>query len=99
MNIIRLKDILEEKGILAKDLAKKVGMTATGISNINQGSSLPKKENLLKIAEVLDIDLKDLFISTKIKAEIEEEPLYIKKGNEYIPIGNLKTQEFKDKNK
>lgn len=96
MNIIRLKEILDEKGILAKDLATKVGMTATGISNINQGSSLPKKENLLKIAEVLDIDLRELFISTKPDAH--SEPIYIKKGNEFILFGNIKLENHQDEN-
>ncbi len=65
MAILRLKEILKEKGITGKDLAEKVNISVTGMSNIVKGQSLPREEVLLQIAETLDVDLRELFISTK----------------------------------
>lgn len=69
MGILRLKEILKEKEITGKDLAEKINISVTGMSNIVKGQSLPREEVLLQIAETLDVDLKELFISTKKKGE------------------------------
>lgn len=97
MSIIRLKEILENKGMQGKDLAGIVKLSPTAISNIAQGKAMPKPENLLKIAKALDVDLRELFISTKNKEGIVSEPLYIKKGNEYLPVGNLNVHQITEK--
>ncbi|PKA83597.1 DNA-binding XRE family transcriptional regulator [Ulvibacter sp. MAR_2010_11] len=65
MEILRLKDILKSKGITGKDLAEKVDVTPASISNIVQGNSFPKPELLLKISDVLDVDVRELFFPTK----------------------------------
>lgn len=65
MGILRLKEILKEKGITGKDLAEKINISVTGMSNIVKGQSLPREEVLVQIAETLDVDLRELFISTK----------------------------------
>ncbi len=72
MGILRLKEILKEKGITGKDLAKKVGVTQATISNINNDVHFPTSDLLLKIADYLNIDVKDLFISTK-----ETKPIHL----------------------
>lgn len=64
-NIIRLKEVLQEKNISGKDLASTVGVSITTISNISTGNQHPKPELLLKIAKALNIDIRELFISTK----------------------------------
>lgn len=76
MKILLLKELLKEKGITGKELAEKVGVTEASISNLAKGDSIPRKDLLLKIANILDVDVKDLFISTKdtrTKAEIVAE--------------------------
>lgn len=73
MGILRLKEILKEKEITGKDLAEKINISVTGMSNIVKGQSLPREEVLLQIAETLDVDLKELFISTKKKSEPKTE--------------------------
>jgi transcriptional regulator with XRE-family HTH domain len=73
MGILRLKEILKEKEITGKDLAEKINISVTGMSNIVKGQSLPREEVLLQIAETLDVDLKELFISTKKKREPKTE--------------------------
>jgi transcriptional regulator with XRE-family HTH domain len=64
MNILRLKEILKEKKITGKELAKNVEVTEASISNIVKGNSFPKPDLLKKIAKVLKVDIKDLFNST-----------------------------------
>ncbi|WP_046758801.1 helix-turn-helix transcriptional regulator [Kordia jejudonensis] len=65
MNILRLKEVLKEKEMTGKDLAEKVEVTPASISNIVQGNSFPKPELLLKIAQTLDVDIRELFHPTK----------------------------------
>ncbi|WP_420572296.1 helix-turn-helix domain-containing protein [Kordia sp.] len=40
-------------------------VTPASISNIVQGNSFPKPELLLKIAQTLDVDIRELFYPTK----------------------------------
>lgn len=87
MGILRLKELLKEKGITGKELADKVGLSVTGMSNVVKGQSLPRQEVLLQIAQVLDVDIKDLFNSTK---QVNKKTLYTKEGDNYIPVGELR---------
>lgn len=87
MNILRLKELLSEKGMSGKDLASKVEVTPASISNIVQGNSFPKPELLKAIAAVLDVDIKELFNPTK---ETEKETIYVNRGGSFKPIGELK---------
>lgn len=86
MSILRLKEILNEKGIKGKELAEKVNVTQASISNIVNGNSFPKPELLQDIAKVLDIDIRDLFTSTK---EDDKETIYVLRNDSYIPIGSI----------
>ena len=86
MEILRLRELLTEKKMSGKDLAEKINVTPASVSNIVQGNSFPKPETLLKIAEVLDVDVRDLFISTK---EGATEALFIKRKDELIKVGEL----------
>ncbi len=65
MSILRLKELLKEKGITGKVLAEKVDLSETAMSNIVKGQSLPRQEVLLKIAQTLDVDIRELFHPTK----------------------------------
>lgn len=87
MNVLRLKELLKEKGITGKVLAESVQVTPASISNIVKGNSFPKPELLLKIADKLDVDVKDLFYSTK---EINRETLYVKREGMFVSVGEIK---------
>ena len=86
MELLRLKAILKEKGITGKDLAESVDVNPNTISRIVKGSSFPSGELLLKIANELDVDIKDLFYSTR---ETTRETVYVLRDNKYISIGQL----------
>lgn len=87
MNILRIKEVLIENNLTGKELAEKINVTQASVSNIVNGNSFPKPETLLKIAEVLDVDVRELFISTK--SENKKEPIFIKKDGNFLQIGYL----------
>lgn len=65
MELLRLKELLSESGTNGKTLADKTGVSQNTISNIVSGKNFPKPDLLLKIAEVLNVDVRDLFYPTK----------------------------------
>lgn len=91
MEILRLKELMAQKGISREELAKKVGVSMTTVSNINSEKNLPTINLLLQIAEALDVDIREMFVPTKkniviqseiIKAKkLIEEALIVLKGN------------------
>ena len=88
MNILRLKEVLKEKGTTGKELADKLNISVTGMSNIVKGQSLPRQETIISIAKVLDVDIRELFIQTK-KTELETEVIYVNRDGVYVPIGRI----------
>ena len=61
----RIKEVLEEKGIRQTWLAEKIGKSYNMVNAYAQNRQQPRLEVLMKIAETLDIDIKDLIISNK----------------------------------
>lgn len=86
MSILRLKEILKEKGVTGKDLSHEIGISETAMSNIVKGQSLPRQEVLIQIAEVLDVDIRELFYPTK---QDDAETIYVKRGGEFVSVGKI----------
>jgi len=86
MELLRIKELLREKNLTGKDIAEKVGVSTVAISNIVSGNSFPKPELLKKISEELDVDIRDLFISTK---EDAKEAVYVLREGNYINVGSI----------
>ncbi|MEO2070785.1 MAG: helix-turn-helix transcriptional regulator [Zunongwangia sp.] len=84
MEDLRIRELLKEKNMTGKQLAKEVGVSAVSMSNVVSGNSFPRPEVLRKIAKALDVELRDLFTP-----EGEAQALYIKKGESYIKIGEI----------
>lgn len=85
--MLRIKEVLKEKGITLKDLAAMLGITNVALSRIVNGNTTI--ETLRKIAEALDVDVRELITPTKEKTTTAT-PLYIK--NEVgglISVGTL----------
>ncbi|RKS98649.1 helix-turn-helix transcriptional regulator [Flavobacterium sp. 123] len=84
MEILRLKELMTQKGMSREDLASKVGVSMTTISNINSEKNLPTIHLLLQIAEALDVDIREMFIPTKGTAvsqmEIDEAKKLLEKS-------------------
>ena len=56
----RIKEVLEEKGIKQTWLAEKLGKSYNMVNGYVQNRQQPRLEVLKQIAEILDVNLKDL---------------------------------------
>jgi len=65
----RIKEVLEEKGIKQIWLAEKLGKSYNMVNAYVQNRQQPRLEILMIIAEILDIDVKELIISNKKDSE------------------------------
>lgn len=61
----RIKEVLEEKGIKQKWLAEKLGKSYNMVNVYVQNRQQPKLEILFEIAEILEVNPKDLIKETK----------------------------------
>lgn len=63
----RIKEVLEEKGIKQTWLADKLGKSYNMVNAYAQNRQQPRLEVFSEIAKILDVDIKDLIVSTKQK--------------------------------
>lgn len=63
--INRIKVVLAEQGRTNKWLSEKIGKNTTTVSRWCTNDIQPSVETLLEIAEILNVDIKDLLISSK----------------------------------
>lgn len=61
----RIKEVLEEKGIKQIWLADRLGKSFNSVNSYVQNRQQPRLEILGEIAEILDVDIKDLLVSNK----------------------------------
>lgn len=65
--INRIKVILVEKRLTSKWLASQLGRTESTVSRWCTNEKQPSVETFLEMANILDVDIRELLISTKIK--------------------------------
>lgn len=63
--INRIKEVLVIQGQSQVWLAEKLGKSTTSITAICNNKSQPHLKDLKKIAEILDVDIRELLVSTK----------------------------------
>jgi putative transcriptional regulator len=63
----RIKEVLREQGRTQTWLAEKVDKSYVVVTNYCNNKAQPSIEVLTKIAEVLDVDVRELLVSTKEK--------------------------------
>lgn len=61
----RLKEILVIQGVSQKDLAEKLGKNPNTVASICNNKSQPHLKDLKLIAEILDVDIRELLVPTK----------------------------------
>ena len=64
----RIKEVLKQKGIKQTWLAQKLGKSYNMTNSYVQNRSQPSLEDLNRIANILDVDVKDLIESNKKKS-------------------------------
>jgi transcriptional regulator with XRE-family HTH domain len=65
LNMNRIKEVLEEKGIKQTWLAEQLGKSYNMVNGYVQNRQQPRLEILNEIARILDVDIKELIVSTK----------------------------------
>ena len=61
----RIKEVLEEKRIKQTWLGEKLSKSYNMVNGYVQNRQQPRLEVLSKIAEIIDVDIKDLIVSSK----------------------------------
>ncbi len=61
----RIKAVLAEQDKTNKWLANEVGMNSNTISKWCRNDMQPRIENLFQVAKVLDVDVRELLVSSK----------------------------------
>lgn len=61
----RIKEVLEEKGIKQTWLADKLGKSYNMVNGYVQNRRQPSLEDLHRMAEILDVDVRALIMPTK----------------------------------
>jgi transcriptional regulator with XRE-family HTH domain len=64
--MLRLKKILEERGVKQSDLADKLGVSKVSLSNWATGKSQPSLETVVRICQILDVKIDEL-VQIKLK--------------------------------
>lgn len=73
-----LREKREEKGLLLRQVAAKLDIDTAILSKIERSERKASKEQIIKLAEILDLKEEDLlvqFLSEKILHEIKDEEL------------------------
>jgi len=68
MEKLRIKEILKLKGMTMNQLAEKLEINRVNLSNSINGN--PTVKSLLKIAEILEVDVSELFAKPNTKNQI-----------------------------
>lgn len=61
----RIKEVLKEKGIKQIWLAERLGKSFNSVNSYVQNRKQPRLEVLNEIALILDVDVRELIVSTK----------------------------------
>ena len=61
----RIKEVLEQKGIKQKWLAEQMGKSYNMVNSYAQNRRQPSLEDLYKIADILNVEAKELLVSIK----------------------------------
>lgn len=65
----RIKEILERKGVSQTDLVHRLGKTFNMVNLYATNKVQPPIPILYKIAEILDVDIRELLVSNKIDTQ------------------------------
>lgn len=66
----RIKEILETKGIKQTWLSEQLNKSYNMINSYVQNRRQPSLDDLYKIAEILDVDVKELLVSNKTNNDV-----------------------------
>lgn len=65
--ILKLKTVLDQTGVSIKELSNRVDMTYGYIGAVVRHEKYPTLKTIKDIAHALDVDVRDLFVPTKVQ--------------------------------
>ncbi len=85
-DLIRIGYFMKLNNITREDMALKLDVTSATVTNIVHNKTYPSVHVLIKCSEIFDIDIKELFNSTKKSNgdDVNEAKQLIKKGLELL---------------
>jgi transcriptional regulator with XRE-family HTH domain len=85
-DLLKVGYYMELNGVSRNEMAKRLNLTPASITNITAGKTYPSVDLLLVIAEMFNVDIRDLFSPTKknYNDQLEEAKSLIKKGYEIL---------------
>lgn len=83
--MLRIKEIAKRKEITLEQLANKLNINRVTLSRSINGN--PTIETLNKIANVLDVEVVELFVPAKNN---KTETIYVNREGSFVPVGELK---------
>ncbi len=69
----RIKVVLEEKGIKQTWLSEKLGKSYNMTNSYVQNRTQPSLEDLNKIADILQVDVRELIVSNKANSKYDKD--------------------------
>lgn len=90
---IRLKEIMQERGITSIALASMVGLSKNTISNLINNKTMPSLDTLNEIAEKINVPIWQLFTSPEDVAGSRDFVAFIKDGNNIYHANNIEELE------
>lgn len=90
MKLLRVKEVMEQKGVSRKDLANAVGISETAVSKIHSVAENPKEQYypsidvLKEIADYLKVDIRDLFNPTQEVNPVEKAKRLLSEAHEIL---------------
>ena len=67
----RIRELRKSKNMTQEQLVEKIGSDTNNLSKIENGKKFMSAEKLVKIAQALDVDIKELFDFGHIVSDIE----------------------------
>lgn len=64
--MLRLKEILEKRGVKQSQLSKMMGISTVSLSRWSTGKSQPSLETVVRICQILDVKIDEL-VQIKLK--------------------------------
>jgi transcriptional regulator with XRE-family HTH domain len=68
-----IKEMRTDRGLSQKELAKRAGISATAVCNIEKGHSFPSKETIKAICDAIGIPVSWLLFSSITEEDVPEE--------------------------
>ena len=88
-----IRELRQEKGLLQEELARKAGLSASALSNFEQGRRRISLEWLRKISKVLGVTVSDLIPDSRVRKPLAENDVEEGLLSSWRNIGNSDLQD------